>query len=200
MNPEGSITHWLRRLQAGEQQAAQGLWERYFHRLVGLARAKLRSSRPAIADEEDVALSAFDSFCRAAEQGRFPQLADRENLWRVLMVITARKALHLMRDEQRLKRGGAGSGKRNRAAKTEEADLEEVIGSEPSPDFAAQVADECKRLLRSLTNKELEKVALMKMDGYSNDEIATQLDCAPRSVGRKLQLIRDIWENEGRCE
>jgi DNA-directed RNA polymerase specialized sigma24 family protein len=197
MESGGSVTHWLRQLQAGEQQAAQGLWERYFHRLVGLARAKLRSRRPVGADEEDVALSAFDSFCRAAEQGRFPQVMDRNDLWRVLMLITARKALRLMRDEERLKRGGAGSGPRHRAATTEEADLERVIGSEPSPDFAAQVAEECERLLRSLANKELEKVALMKMDGYSNDEIATQLDCAPRSVGRKLQLIRGIWENEG---
>lgn len=197
MDAGGSVTHWLRQLQAGEQQAAQGLWERYFRRLVALARAKLGSRRPAGADEEDVALSAFGSFCRAAEQGRFPLLTDRTDLWRVLMMITARKALHLMRDEQRLKRGGGGSGPHKRAAASEETDLEQIIGSEPSPDFAAQVADECERLLSSLANKELEKVALMKMDGYSNDEIATRLRCAPRSVGRKLLLIRRIWENEG---
>ena len=43
------------------------------------------------ADEEDVALSAFDSFCRGAEQGRFPQLDGRDDLWHLLVVITVRK-------------------------------------------------------------------------------------------------------------
>ena len=53
-----------------------------------------------------MALSAFDSFCRSAEQGRFPDLADRDSLWRLLVVMTARKATHLRRDEGRQKRGG----------------------------------------------------------------------------------------------
>jgi len=82
------------------------LWERYFARLVGLARQKLRSTPRRAADEEDVALSAFDSFCRQAEAGRFPQLLDRDNLWRLLVTVTARKAFHLIRDKNRQKRGG----------------------------------------------------------------------------------------------
>ena len=51
------------------------------------------------ADEEDVALSAFDSFCRGAQRGRFPQLDDRDNLWRLLVVITSRKAVDLAQHE-----------------------------------------------------------------------------------------------------
>ena len=192
MDADGSVTHWLRRLQAGEHQAAQGLWERYFRRLVGLARAKLRSGRRLAADEEDVALSAFDSFCRAAEEGRFPQLRDRDNLWRVLMLITARKAVHLLRDERRLKRGGGAT-----LAESGGDDLDQIVGREPSPDFAAQVAEECQRLLTRLDNPGLITVALMKMDGHSNEEIAKHMECAPRSVGRKLQLIRRIWEKAG---
>jgi len=192
MDADGSVTHWLRQLQAGEHQAAQGLWERYFRRLVGLARAKLRSGRRLAADEEDVALSAFDSFCRAAEEGRFPQLRDRDNLWRVLMLITARKAVHLLRDERRLKRGGGAT-----LAESGGDDLDQIVGREPSPDFAAQVAEECQRLLTRLDNPGLITVALMKMDGHSNEEIAKHMECAPRSVGRKLQLIRRIWEKAG---
>src|SRR6516162_5737990 len=97
--PEGSITYWLHQLQAGDQEAAQELWNRYFQRLVGLARSKLRGAPRRVADEEDVALSAFDSFCRHAEQGRFPDLADRDGLWRLLVVMTSRKSAHLLRDE-----------------------------------------------------------------------------------------------------
>jgi hypothetical protein len=63
-----------------------------------------------MADQEDVALSAFDSFCRNAEEGRFPHLDDRDNLWRLLVVITARKASKLVRAEGRLERGGAAGG------------------------------------------------------------------------------------------
>src|SRR5690349_5944237 len=101
MSGEGSITGWLAQLAEGDRPAAEQLWRRYFHRLVGLARRKLRDAPRRVADEEDVALSAFDSFCRGAEQGRFPDLADREGLWALLMTITARKACHLLRDQQR---------------------------------------------------------------------------------------------------
>src|SRR3954465_6949521 len=99
MSPEGSVTRWLAPLQAGDPAAAQQLWERYFRRLVGLARTKLRGAPRRAADEEDVALSAFDSFCRHAEAGRFPRLADRDSLWRLLVTVTARKAAHQARDE-----------------------------------------------------------------------------------------------------
>src|SRR5207237_10567463 len=90
---DGSVTRWIGDLKAGGDSAAQHLWERYFHRLVHFARARLRAARRAgaIADEEDAALSAFDSFCRGAAQGRFPDLADRDGLWRLLVVITLRK-------------------------------------------------------------------------------------------------------------
>jgi hypothetical protein len=67
MSSEGSVTQWLGQLQAGDPAAVQPLWERYFQRLVGLARLKLRGAPRRAADEEDVALSAFDSFCRNAE-------------------------------------------------------------------------------------------------------------------------------------
>jgi hypothetical protein len=63
---DGSVTRWIGDLKAGGDSAAQHLWARYFHRLVDLARSRLRSTplAGAIEDEEDAALSAFDSFCR----------------------------------------------------------------------------------------------------------------------------------------
>jgi DNA-directed RNA polymerase specialized sigma24 family protein len=63
----GSVTRWLQQLQAGDPAAVQRLWERYYPRLVGLARKKLRDAPRRLADEEDVALSAFHSFCRSAK-------------------------------------------------------------------------------------------------------------------------------------
>jgi DNA-directed RNA polymerase specialized sigma24 family protein len=188
MTPDGSVSHWLELLQAGHQEAAQPLWERYFQRLVGLARARIQGAAGRAADEEDVALSAFDSFCRGAEQGRFPRLQDRDDLWRLLVTLTARKASHLVRDERRQKRGGG-------AAAADPAALERVLGREPDPAFAAQVAEECGRLLGLLDGPgELRQVALWKMEGLAAPEIAQRLGCAPRTVERKLRLIRSLWE------
>jgi DNA-directed RNA polymerase specialized sigma24 family protein len=191
MSPDGSVTRWLDPLRAGDPAAAQQLWQHYFGRLVALARQRLRVAPRRCADEEDVALSAFDSFCRNAEQGRFPELADRDGLWRLLVTITARKAAHLVRDEGRHKRGGAARVDGSDA----ELALEEVLSREPSPAFAAEVAEQCQRLLRCL-DKELEAVALLRMEGYTVEEITEKLGCAPRSVKRKLALIRTIWEKE----
>src|SRR5450755_4667657 len=91
---EGSVTRWLGDLKAGDTDAAQKLWERYFGALVRLAHARLRNAAHGAEDEEDAALSAFDSFCAAAAQGRFPRLDDREDLWRILVTLTQRKALN----------------------------------------------------------------------------------------------------------
>lgn len=194
MPSKGSVTQWIGQAQAGQAEAAQLLWQRYFGRLVALARVKLQGSARGMADEEDVALSAFDSFYRGVEQGRFPRLNDRDNLWSLLVVITARKVGKLKRDQGRQKRGGLR--KEETAGKRDDPALGEVIGHEPSPDFAAQVAEECQRLLDALDDDAARDVALAKMEGYTNEEIARKLDCAARTVERKLVLIRGLWEKE----
>jgi DNA-directed RNA polymerase specialized sigma24 family protein len=107
MSSEGSVTRWVAALKGGTAAAAQPLWERYHRRLVFLARQKLRCGRcPAAADEEDVIQNAFHRFFRGVSAGRFPQLADREDLWRLLVVITARKALNQLARERSKRRGG----------------------------------------------------------------------------------------------
>jgi DNA-directed RNA polymerase specialized sigma24 family protein len=195
VSSEGSVTGWIAQLKAGDAAAARPLWERYFRRLVGLARSKLWGSARRAADEEDVALSAFDSLCRGIEQGRFPQLLDRDGLWRLLVVITARKASHLYHAERRQKRGG-GVAATEPATVAGGPGLEQVLSREPTPEFAAQVAEECQRLLAQLGDPELKAVALAKMEGYTVEEIAEQLGYAPRSIKRKLHLIRGLWEKE----
>ena len=183
----GSVSRWIGGLEGGDPRAIEQLWQRYFQRLVGLARVKLRDLPRQMADEEDVALSAFDSFCRNAEGGRFPKLTDRDSLWRLLVVITARKAAHLRRDETRQKRGGGAA---------DAGLISEIVSREPSPEFAAEVAEECKRLLQCLGDPQLIALAQWKMEGYTVEEIAARLGYAPRSVKRKLQMIRMIWQKE----
>jgi DNA-directed RNA polymerase specialized sigma24 family protein len=197
---DGSVTHWISLLKAGEHAAAQPLWEAYCRRLAGLARRKLGTAPRRAADEEDVALSAFDSFCRGAEQGRFPQLHDRDDLWHLLVVLTARKALQLRRHECREKRGGGKiltEGDLETADDSGEGALARVLGQEPTPEFAAQVAEEYQRLLDLLGDDELRAIALWKMEGETNEDIAAKLGCVPRTVERRLRVIRSLWDQEG---
>jgi RNA polymerase sigma factor (sigma-70 family) len=196
-----SVTDWISQLKVGDQAAAQRLWERFFERLVGFARNKLRYIPRRAADEEDVALSAFDSFYRGVEQGRFPKLSDRDDLWQVLVVLTERKAIDLVNHERRQKRGGgAVQGESicdyQHDSSTAQAGLEQIIGREPTPEFAVQLSEEFQRLLDRLGNAELRSVALWKLEGYTNDEIATKLGCVERTVKRKLHVIRNRWNKE----
>jgi DNA-directed RNA polymerase specialized sigma24 family protein len=197
MMPPGSVSVWLEHLRAGDPAAAGPLWERYFHRLADLARARLGNGRGLGADEEDVALSAFHSFYRAAAAGRFPRLDDRNDLWLLLVTITARKAARLQRDSRRLKRGGGEVLDEAAVARDGPANLDLVAAApDPTPAFAAEVADECRRLLGRLADDDLRAVALLKMEEYTTVEIATRVGRAPRSVERMLQLIRALWERE----
>jgi DNA-directed RNA polymerase specialized sigma24 family protein len=200
MPSKASVTHWIDQLKAGDRAAVQPLWERHFRLLVSRARAVLGSAPRRAADEEDVALSAFHSFCRGAEQGRFPRLNNRDDLWRLLLTLTGRKAAHQVRDELRAKRGG---GKVSPEADLTPADdpdgeaaLARVIGSEPTPEFAAQVAEEYRRLLDKLGDADLRSVAVWQMEGDTVEEIARKLGRSERTVARKLTVIRDLWSEE----
>jgi DNA-directed RNA polymerase specialized sigma24 family protein len=176
---DGSITHWFEQIQKGDSVAARAVWERYFPQLVQLAREKLRGASRRMADEEDVAASAMESFFRAAQKGRFPDVADRNDLWRLLLQMTARKAIDLRRHENRQCRGGgcvrgdsafAGAGFAG-----EHAGLAEVIGDVPTPDFAAMMTEEYQRLLERLDNADQQTLAVAKMEGYTNKEIAKRV-------------------------
>jgi DNA-directed RNA polymerase specialized sigma24 family protein len=140
-----------------------------------------------------VALSAFNSFCRGVAAGRFPRLSDRNSLWPLLVAITANKAVDLLRREHRRKRGGPAPEEGGPAA---QAELDQVVGREPTPEFAAQVAEECQRLLDRLCDEGLRSVALWKMEGYTVEEIAARLGCVPRTIERKLRAIRRLWGEE----
>jgi DNA-directed RNA polymerase specialized sigma24 family protein len=182
MSSADLITQWIQQIKDGDQAAVQKLLEHYFQKLVRLARKKLHML-PQLADYgEDVALSAFKSLVLGAQRQQFARLQDREDLWRLLVVLTFRKAIDLLRKESRHQQAALN--------------VADFISQEPTPEMALQMADECRRLLDKLGNPELRSIALWKMEGYSNDEIAGKLNCVPRTVERRLRLIRQIWEAE----
>ena len=196
-----TVSQWIAQLKTGDAHAAQRLWETYFQRMVQLARQRLEGAPRRAADEEDVALSAFKSFCLGAQAGRFSKLMDADSLWPLLMAITANKSVDLIRENNRQKRGGTGkvSGD-NPKIPAHESSLSDLISREPTPEFAAQISDNLQHLLRVLDatgDQDLRRIAILKMDGYSNQDIAESVGCVRRSVERKLQLIAGLWEKDG---
>jgi DNA-directed RNA polymerase specialized sigma24 family protein len=190
MSDVPSVTWWLQRLKAGQRDAAtEKLWQAYFTRLVRLAQARLHHAPRRAADAEDVALSVFASFVRAVEAGRFPRLDDRHDLWQVLLVLTVRKTARLVREQAAVRRGG-------RVQVLPALEGIDPESDEPDPAEAAAMAEECGRLLGMLDNPELRRLAVWKLEGYSNEEIADQLGKAVGTVERKLRLIRQIWHDE----
>jgi DNA-directed RNA polymerase specialized sigma24 family protein len=194
---DSSITHWIAALKTGDADAAQRLWDGYFHRLVNLARGHLGMIARGGSDGEDVAQSVFKSLCLGAERGKFPQLLDRNNLWALLVAMTTYKSRDLMRRERYLKRGGGRVMDQGALAAGQETmcRIEDFIGREPTPEFAAQVAEQCESLLSKLTDVR-RRTAELKLQGYTNEEIAGQMDCGLRTVERRLNAVRLAWSDD----
>jgi len=190
----GSVTALVERLKDGDHEAANQLWKRYYPRLVALARKKLRGACRRVADEEDAVLSALNSFCRRAEEGKFPDLKDRDGLWSLLVLITARKAADLVRDQLREKRGSGlvrgDSALHPANADFSTQDFDALEADQPTPEEAAILAEEVEKLLGQLQDPRLREAAVWKLEGYSNAEIAARQTCSERTVERRFGIIR----------
>ena len=195
MSYSGTVTQWIDHLKQGNSGGAEHLWQTYFQKVCAFARNRLPEYKKREFDEEDVAISAIDTLYRGIRGGRYPRLNDRSNLWSLLVVITARKVSHRLRDRNVQKRGG-------KFAKVSNSDhpdfdvVKSIIGKEPTPDFACEVAEQAERLLQMIPQDTTRHVAEMKMAGFTNDDIANDLDCGLRTVERKLALIRRIWSEK----
>ncbi|MEL7500755.1 MAG: ECF-type sigma factor [Planctomycetota bacterium] len=188
-----SVTDWISDLKHGSDDAADALWKRYFGRLVAVAKKRLANAPKRIADEEDVALNVFRSLCDGAEQGRFEQLHDRDDLWKLLVVMTRHKSMNQLRRQTALKRGGRNVSGHSIFEAEDVHGFDIFLGEDPTPEFLAEVQEEQERLLNLLTGKAHREIAELRLQGFSIAETAAKLTLSPRSVKRKLALIREVW-------
>jgi RNA polymerase sigma factor (sigma-70 family) len=175
------VSLWLGELKQGDRDRVANLFDHYFSRLVGLAATRLRSKPEMTGYEEDIALSAFKSLCIGVEKGRFPDLSNRDELWRLMAVITVRKAINI----QRRKRLAVDGGE----------DIADVLSREPSPEEVAEMSEQVEELLMKLEDVELRRIAIYRVEGQTNAEIAKRLGCVERTVERKLHQIRMAWSD-----
>lgn len=192
---DSQVTLWLEKFDSGDEHAAQRLWDEYFEKLSQFANHRLPRYVRRSFDGEDVALSVFDSLCRGITAGKFPELSDRENLWALLMVITARKLARRIRNEQAQKRDARRTVGQLPNEDEPAAGFENIIGREPTPEFALCLSDETEHLLNLLRDDEIKKLAILKLEGASNQDAAANLRCGLRTVERRIALIRRIWSD-----
>lgn len=188
----GSVTRWIAGLKAGDESAAAALLDRYFARLVAMADRRLRG-RPG-GDGEQAALDAFQSFLAGVARGRFPRLDDRDDLWRLLLVLTLRKAGEHAERLDRAKRGG-GRVVEASALGAAGGDLDALAVDGPTPELAAILAEQLERRLGGL-DPDLRRLASLRMEGFTIAEIAATIGKSEASVDRKLRRIRLAWLDE----
>lgn len=198
-----AVTLWVKSLENGDQDAASQLWEYCFPRLLRYSVKRLPDNLRRVMDEEDIALSAFKSFCLGAKKGSFENLAGRDELWKLLLCITARKAQNHIRHETRKKRGGGKvSGEsifqlgKDNSGDQPTGGIGQVPEDGPSPELLAQITEDFKNYMDLLNDETLRAIAILRIEGYSVDEIADRVGCAKRSVERRLNLIRKTWTNQ----
>lgn len=186
-------------LKNGSQQAISELWDKYANQLQKLARKRLGALPRTIADSEDIALGAFASLCRGVSAGRFPDLEDEQDLWRILIALTRQKAVDLMRSELSQKKGGGKNVPisvltNSDSHKSRSRNELPFVSQEIGPDELILIDDECRQLMSLLPDDECRKIARLKLEQLTSIEIASELDVAPRTVERRLQAIRKTWQ------
>ena len=142
------VSDWVRRLKLNDSEAAFQLWERYSKRMLSLGRKRLRTSRPAAFDEEDVALSAFNTFCSAVKEGKLIQPKEHDDLWPLLATITNRKANDRLKSERAAKRSSPLQpvDPQSRQLKADSR-LSKIPDPKMGPEVRALVAEQCRHLL-----------------------------------------------------
>lgn len=193
MSNTNNVSHWIDLVKGGDSAAANRIWHHYFDRLVRSVRGRLAGHNRAVSDEEDIVLSVFDSFYAAAEQGRFPDLADRDDLWRLLLRMSARKVIDKRRHDRRQRRGGDVEVL---SLDGDEKTIIEAIGQEPSPEMVLTMQESMEQFFSHLGVGHLRDLAVAKLEGYSNAELARQFACSERTIERRLHLIREKCQQE----
>jgi DNA-directed RNA polymerase specialized sigma24 family protein len=185
-----TVTGIIQRVRIGDEVAAQELWNQYSEQIIEVARHSLKNSSRRVQDEEDVA---------GITAGGFPELDHRDQLWRLLVVITTRKAAAIIEKDPRQKRS-SGDVRGDSAVMSRENEggvqgsFDQLESEKVPPDIAIVVADQTRQLLGSLPDETSQLIAALKIDGFTHQEIGDRLSINTRTVEQRLKQIRELWQ------
>jgi len=193
---DSDVTVWLAQIKEEPEQALEKIWKKYYKHLITYARKKLDKVPKRRFDEDDIVSSVLESFFAGVQRDRFPRLNDRNDLWKILVVMTSRKTAQNIRSEMAEKRGGGDVRGESVFLTADSIDGGLDMFSSPTERFAEILTLEMQERLVNLGDESLRRIAVMKLKGYTNAEIADELDVVERTVERKLERIRTIWQSD----
>lgn len=200
---EAPVSLWIEQLAAGNRDAVQELWQHFSERLVQFSRSKLDVGTRRLYDEDDASASAFRSLCRGIESRKYGDISDRGNLWALLLVIASRKISNQRRFQNQLKRSCSQTIQASEFQGNDSRSFtlfDQMASAELTPAFAAEVSETSEKLLEILPEPDLQKIVLLKFEGFTNEEVAEQIGTTRRTIQRKLERIRRIWLDSGLCD
>lgn len=182
MSRDASVTMWINAVRQGDASAAEHLWRRYFQQLMAQARVRMTNVDRTGYDEEDAAISTFHILCTKLQEGHYASLSDRDELWQLMLTVLIRKVGRRVKYQQASKRSIARTGQVGFS-------VDELPAA-----TSDEISEECFELIALLNDSNLEQVALLKFEGYTNEEIAAKLNRTRRTIQRMLNLIRSLWQ------
>ena len=190
----GNITSDVAALKRGDEEAIRRLWDRYFPLIVKLARKRFRAERQGdgVEGPTDAAALAFHELCvEIAQQSASINAPNREEFFRNLANRTRSRVIDILRRESAAKRGGLLNI-------DGEMSFEEFVSAIQTPAQLVIGRDDCDRFLESLNDEVLRKIVQLRLEDYTIAEISERLNCCVATVNRKMERIRELWEERRR--
>jgi RNA polymerase sigma factor (sigma-70 family) len=184
---DGSLVNFWR---AGDQHAAEQIFDRYVDRLVALARRRLSQRMARRVDPEDIVQSVFRTFFVRAKAGQFT-IQNQDDLCKLLYRLTVRKTLRQVSFHKAAKRDvglDIEPGK-------DTPEGVHPLDQEPTPEAVSGFLDQMEHFLTRLKPQERE-ILEMRMQGCSTEEIAKKLGTYDRKIYRTMERIRGLAEQE----
>jgi RNA polymerase sigma-70 factor (ECF subfamily) len=176
----------------GDQDAAREIVDRYLDRLLTLARRRISQRLASRVDPEDIVQSVFRTFFVRIKEGQFV-FQDQDDLCKLLMRITLHKTLRQVAYHK--------AAKRDPSLETPQGEhhseqLSALFDQEPTQEATVTFLDQLEHFLTQLRPQERE-ILEMRLQGYSNEEIAKKLGIYDRKIRRVIEHVRDIALKEG---
>ena len=190
------ITEILAMSRGLNHREASVLWDAFLPKLIVVIKAKLRNSQLRVTDEDDIAQNAMLSLFNGLQNKQFDTVRNSDELWKLLVTITARKIVAQQRYELAQKRGSGkvrGESVFNHPQASDLDGIGQIIDPNLLPESAENVLQTYAALLPDIGDENSLKTIMLRMEGFTNQEIAEKMACSVSRVEQRIAKVRLSW-------